>query len=217
MNMDKELYEALQEAGLYKKAGHSILSPKSETHEDREAFDRLVLALYELRDLGLVKFRDDRQVSKESESANYRFDEIICEFTYYGEKALSYSSYEAYVKSLPTRAPLDVTVDQSFKNFGTMQGSAIAVHSHHINQTVTEASNVEKLFQQIIETLQKDQALAETQRKELIEDAQNLEKELQRTKPRSGVITELYSALGNTASILGYLPQLQAYIQPFIY
>ena len=47
--MNQDLYEALQEAALRKRDGLSVLSPKSESVEDREAFDRLVLALHKLR------------------------------------------------------------------------------------------------------------------------------------------------------------------------
>lgn len=214
--MDKDLYKALQQAYEHKQGRLSVLSPNSETDEDRKAFDRLVSALYKLRDLGFVRFREDGQVIKDNEGTNYQYDGIICEFTYDAEKVLSHGSYEAYLKSLPTCAPFAVHVDQSFKNFGTVQGSAMAVHSYDVNQTVSKASDVEKLFQQIIQTLKQDQSLAENQRQELLEDIQSLKRELQRLKPRSGMITELYSALGNTASIASYLPQLQAYIQPFI-
>lgn len=214
--MNKELYEVLQEASLHKKAGLSVLSPKSETHEDREAFDRLVLALYKLRDLGFVAFRDDKQVIKYYEDTNYRFDSIACEFTYDGEKALSHGSYDAYLKSLPVARPLAVNVDQSFKNYGSMNGSNIAVHSDQVNQTVGGNSEIEKLFQQITETLQQDATLTRTKLQELMDDAQNLKKELQRTSPRPGILTELYSFFGNTASIAGYLPQLRELIQPFL-
>ena len=47
--MDKDLYEALQEEAQRKHGKLSVLSPKSESVEDRKAFDRLVLALQVLR------------------------------------------------------------------------------------------------------------------------------------------------------------------------
>ena len=47
--MDKELYEALQKAYERKQGGYSVLSPESESDEDRKAFDRWVSALYKLR------------------------------------------------------------------------------------------------------------------------------------------------------------------------
>ncbi|MGB2682675.1 MAG: hypothetical protein WBE39_15345 [Candidatus Competibacter sp.] len=170
--MDQELYETLQKAYQRKQGRLSVLSPKSESDEDRKAFDRFVSALYKLRDLGFVKFRDQGQVRLDRESTDYSYLGIACEFTYDTDKALSQGSYEAYLKSLPTRTPtpLAVNIDQSFKNFGTLSGSTIAVHSYHVNQTASEASDVEKLFQHIIETLQQDQALTETQSQELIED-----------------------------------------------
>lgn len=211
--MDKELYEALQKAYERKHGRNSVLSPKSESDEDRKAFDRWVSALHKLRDLGFVKFRDNEQVLRDNEGTNYQYDGIICEFTYDAEKILSHGSYEAYLKSLPTRTPLAVHVDQRFQNYGNLSGSNIAVHSQHVNQTVGKTSEIEKLFQQIIDTLQQDRTLADTQRQELIEDVQSLKRELQRANPRPGIITELYSFLGNTASIAGYLPQIQALIQ----
>lgn len=65
--MDKELYEALQKAYERKQGGYSVLSPESESDEDRKAFDRWVSALYKLRDLGFVKFRDNEQVLRDNE------------------------------------------------------------------------------------------------------------------------------------------------------
>ena len=47
--MNKDLYEALQEAAQRKHGTLSILSPKSESLEDRKAFDCLVLALRKMR------------------------------------------------------------------------------------------------------------------------------------------------------------------------
>lgn len=214
--MDKDLYEALQEAAQRKHGKFSVLSPKSESVEDRKAFDRLVLALHKLRELGFVKFRDKGQVRPDNMNNDYSYLGIACEFTYDGEKALSYGSYDAYLNSLPVARPLAVNVDQSFKNYGSMNGSNIAVHSNRANQTLGENSEIEKLFQQIIKTLQQDATLKQTKLQELIDDVQSLKKELQRPNPRPGIITELYSFIGNTASIAGYLPQIRELIQPFL-
>jgi len=214
--MDKDLYEALQEAAQRKRGKLSVLSPKSENVEDRKAFDRLVLALYKLRELGFVKFRDKGQVRPNYMGDGYSYLGIACEFTYDGEKALSYGSYDAYLKSLPTARSLAVNVDQSFKNYGSINDSNVAIHSNQVNQILSENSETEKLFQQIIETLQQDATLKQTKLKELIDDVQSLKKELQRTNPRPGIITDLYSFIGNTASIAGYLPQLRELIQPFL-
>ena len=208
--MNQDLYEALQEAALRKRGGLSVLSPKSESVEDREAFDRLVLALHKLRELGFVKFRDKEQLTRDTEGSGFSYLDIACEFTYDGEKALSYGSYDAYQKSLPVTQPLAFNVDQSFKNYGSMNGSNIAVHSNQVNQMVSENSQVDRLLQQIIETLQQDITLTKTQLQELLDDVEFLRKELRRDKPRSGILMDLYSVLGNTASIAAYLPQLQA-------
>ena len=200
--MDKTLYELLREINRRKNGGVSSFKFNDERDQDLRGID-FELAFNKLKDLGFVTF---------SREDDLWYNAIFCRITYDGEAALSHGSYEAYLKSLPIHTPSAVNIDQSFKNFGTLSGSTIAVHSHHVNQTVREASGVEKLFQHIIETLQQDQALTETQRQELIEDVQSLKKELQRTKPRLGMITEFYSALGNTASIASYLPQLQSLI-----
>ena len=214
--MDKELYEALQKAYARKHGRLSVLSPKSESDEDRKAFDRWVSALYKLRDLDFVKFRDNGQVMLDNMHHDYSYRGIACEFTYDAEKALSYGSYEAYLKSLPVQTPLAVHVDQRFQNYGNLSGSNIAVHSQNVNQTVDKASEIEKLFQQIIDTLQHDKTLAETRRQELIEDVQSLKAELQRAKPRAGILKEIYSALGNTASIASYSPQLWEHVKTFL-
>lgn len=214
--MNKDLYEALQEAGQRKHGTRSVLSPKSESVEDRKAFDRLVLALHKLREFGFVKFRDKGQVQTDNMNNDYSYLGIVCEFTYDGEKALSYGSYNDYLKSLPIAQSLAVNVDQSFKNYGSMNGSNISVHSDQVSQTISENSEIEKLFQQITETLQQDATLTQTKLQELIDDVQSLNKELQRASPRPGILTDLYSFIGNTASIAGYLPQLRDLIQPFI-
>lgn len=210
--MDKDLYEALQEVNRQKQGPLSILSPKSESNEDRKAFVNLILALGKLRELGFVKFKDQ----EEYYGMDYLYQDVICELTYDGNQALSYSSYEAYLKSLPVARPLAVNVDQSFKNYGSMNGSNIAAHSDQVNQTLGGNSEIEKLFQQITETLQQDTTLTQTKLQELMDDIQSLKKELQRANPRPGMITELYSFLGNTASIAGYFPQLRELIQPFL-
>lgn len=214
--MDKDLYEALQEAAQRKHGNLSVLSPKSESVEDRKAFDRLVLALHKLRELGFVKFKDKGQVRTDNMNNDYRYLGIACEFTYDGDKALSYGSYDAYLRSLPTTQPFGINVDQSFKNYGSINGSNIAVHSNRVNQTIGGNSEIEKLFQQIIETIQQDTTLTQTKLQELIDDVQSLKKELQRPNPRPGILTDLYSFIGNTASIAGYLPQLRELIQPFL-
>jgi len=214
--MNRDLYEALQEAAQRKHGNLSVLSPKSESLEDRKAFDHLVLALHKLRELGFVKFMDERQVRKDNMNNDYSYLGIACEFTYDGEKALSYGSYEEYQKSLPIYRSLAVNLDQSFKNYGNINSSNIAVHSNHVNQTLHGNSEIEKLFEQITETLRQDATLTQTKLQELIDDLQILKKELQRTNPRPGILTDLYSFIGNTASIAGYLPQLRELIQPFL-
>lgn len=214
--MEKDLYEALQEAAQRKHGKLSVLSPKSESVADRKAFDLLVLALHKLRELGFVKFRDRGQLIKDNMNNDYSYLGIACEFTYDGEKALSYDSYDAYLNSLPTFQPLGINVDQSFKNYGSINGSNIAVHSDQLNQTLGGNSEIEKLFQKITETLQQDATLTRTKLQELMDDMQSLKKELQRANPRPGIITDLYSFIGNTASIAGYLPRLRELIQPFL-
>lgn len=210
--MNQDLYEALQEAALRQSGGFSVLSPKSESVEDRKAFDRLVLALHKLRELGFVRFKDKGQLIRDTEGDGFSYLEIICEFTYDGQEALRYGSYDAYQKSLPVARPLAFTVDQSFKNYGSMNGSNIAVHSNQVNQTVTENSQVDRLFKEIVETLRQDATLTQAKLQELLDDVESLRKELKKSNPRSGILTELYSYLGNTASIASYLPQLQAFI-----
>ena len=126
------------------------------------------------------------------------------------------ASYDAYLKSLSTTRPLAVNVDQSFKNYGSMNGSNIAVHSDRVNQTIGGDSEIENLFQQITETLQQDATLTRTKLQELMDDVQSLKKELQRANPRPRILADLYSFIGNTASIAGYLPQLRELIQPFL-
>lgn len=214
--MDKNLYEALQEAAQRKHGNLSALSPKSESVEDRKAFDRLVLALHKLRESGFVKFRDKGQVLTDNMNNDYSYLGIACEFTYDGEKALSYGSYDAYLKSLPVARPLAVNVDQSFKNYGSMNGSNIAVHSDRVNQTISENSEIEKLCKEIIEILRRDMTLEPTKRQELLDDVQTLKIELRKENPRSRILSEIYSVFGNTASLVSILPQLRALIGAFL-
>ena len=159
-----------------------------------------------------MKFIDKEQVLKDNMDNDYSYCGIACEFTYDGEKALSYGSYDTYLKSLPVARPLAVNVDQSFKNYGSMNRSNISVHSNHVNQTLDANSEIEKLFEQITESLRQDATLTQTKLQELIDDLQSLNKELQRTNPRPRILTELYSFFGNTASIASYLPALQTVI-----
>ena len=200
--MDKELYELLKKISRRRKEGVDFFKNDEEI---LKKFD-LDLAFSKLNDLGLITY------SKNKDSC---YGSITCQMTYDGEKAISYGSYEAYLKSLPAQTPLAVHVDQRFQNYGNLSGSNMAVHSQHVNQTVDKASEIEKLFQQIIDALQHDKTLAETRRQELIEDVQSLKAELQRAKPRAGIIKEIYSALGNTASIASYSSQLWEHIKTF--
>lgn len=214
--MEKDLYEALQEAALRKHGKLSVLSPKSKSVEDRKAFDRLVLALHKLRELGFVRFRDKGQVRTDNMNNDYSYLGIACEFTYDGEKALSYGSYDTYLKSLPVARPLAVNVDQSFKNYGSMNGSNISVHSEQVNQTVGGNSEIEKLCKEIIEILRRDMTLELSERQELIDDVETLKRELRKENPRSGILSEIYSVFGNTASLVSILPQLRALIGAFL-
>lgn len=214
--MDKDLYEALQEAAQRKHGKLSVLSPKSESVADRKAFDLLVLALHKLRDLGFVKFRDKGQVRTDNMNKDYSYLGIACEFTYDGEKALSYGSYDAYLKSLPTFQPLGINVDQSFKNYGSINGANISVHSDQVNQTIGGNSEIEKLCKEIIEILRRDMTLELSERQELIDDVEILKRELRKENPRSGILSEIYSVFGNTASLISVLPQLRTLIGAFL-
>lgn len=211
--MDKDLYEALQEANRRAQGGLCVLSPKSHNDEDRKVFDRLVLALHELRDNGFVKFRDKGQLMTDNMNNNYQYLGIACEITYKGEKALSYGSHDAYRKSLPTyQTPTVNVVDQSFKNYGNMNGSNIASHSNQSHFTMGENLEFERVFNQIVEALRKDATLTQSKMQELIDDVQTLKREIQRENPRTRIITELYSFLGNTASIASILPKIVEFL-----
>lgn len=186
-----------------------MLRPESNHAKDRQLFDDLALKVFELRRLGYIEF-GEKQYIKDT-SGDYRFLNIVCNLTHKGKNILSYGSYEAYRKSLPTAQPLaTLTIDQSFHNSGNINDSNIAPHSNRVNQTLDASSEVGQFFEKITEALQQDATLTQTQLQELLDDVKSLRKELQRDQPRSGMLTELYSMLGNTASIAAYLPQLQA-------
>ena len=209
--MNKDLYEALQEAERQAQSnnrGRSAIEPKSSNNEDQKAFDNLVLALYELRDLKFVEFNDG-QVRRLRTRNDSCYLMIFFEITYKGKKALSYGSYDAYLKSVPTPQTQAINVvDKSFKNYGSMNGSNIASHSNQSHFTMGKNLEFERVFNQIIETLKKDATLTQSKLQELIDDVQTLKKEIQRENPRTGIITELYSFLGNTASIASILPKI---------
>ncbi len=207
--MDRNLYEALEKVDHCQRGSIAMLHPESTDAKDRQSFDDLALKVFELRKLGYIEF-GQKQYIKDT-SGDYRFLNIACNLTYKGKNTLSYGSYEAYRKSLPTAQPLTaVTIDQSFHNSGSINDSNIVLHSNQVNQTLNTGSEVDQLFQQIIETLRQDATLTQAKLQELLDDVEILRKELRRDKPRSGMLMDLYSVLGNTASIAAYLPQLQA-------
>ena len=55
-----------------------------------------------------------------------------------------------------------------------------------------------------------------SERQELIDDVEILKRELRKENPRSGILSEIYSVFGNTASLVGILPQLRALIGDFL-
>lgn len=203
--INQELYQALQEAKRASHGGLSVLLPKGEDAESRHAFDRLVLCVQQLRSLGWVDFTE-RQLRLDRGRSDFAYLGLVCRLTYPGEQALSYGSWEEYLKHQPCATPLAI-IDNSLTIQGNVSGSNIASHAPHVHQT-TGNPEWAYVIKKILETLQQDMTLSAQSRQEAIADAHLLYQELLRSTPRAAIIRAAYAALSNTASIIPLVRQL---------
>jgi hypothetical protein len=98
-----------------------------------------------------------------------------------------------------------------------MSDSNVAVHSQVGSQSVTSSPlspDVNELLERICHELKQNTELAEAHRQELLKDVDTLRSELQRAKPRGGIIREVLSTFGDVASISGLVIQLQQSLGP---
>ncbi len=109
-----------------------------------------------------------------------------------------------------------VSVDQSTHFHGSISGSNVAVHSQVGSQPSTLSPDQNALIDRISSLLAQDQEVAEAQRHELLDDIRNLRAELQRARPRGGIVREILATLGDIASICGLVIQLQQSL-PFLF
>ena len=107
-----------------------------------------------------------------------------------------------------------VSVDQSTHFHAPISGSNVAVHSQGGSQSVPLSSELSGILDRIVHQLIQDSELAEVQRHELLADVRTLSDELQRVKPRDGIIRGILATLGDVASIPGLIIQVRPYL-PF--
>jgi hypothetical protein len=105
-----------------------------------------------------------------------------------------------------------VSVAQSTHFHGSVSGSNVAVHSQRVSQSMSLPRDLVEIFDRINDTLAQDLSLAEAQRRELLADVRTLRDELQREKPRGGVIREILGTLADVSSVAGLVIQVQPYI-----
>jgi hypothetical protein len=108
-----------------------------------------------------------------------------------------------------------VSVDQSTHFHGPVSGSNVAVHSQVGNQSSPIPRDLTDFIDRIDGTLRQDLSLAEAQRRELFDDVQTLRDELQRQKPRSGILREILSTLADVSSVAGLVIQLLPLLPKF--
>jgi hypothetical protein len=109
-----------------------------------------------------------------------------------------------------------VSIDRSTHFHGTVSTSNIAAHSQVSAQSLALPQKQLAVIERITDTIQKDLSLADEQRCHLLDDVCTLRDELQRPKPRGGLIRDLLGTLSDVSSIAGLIPQLQPYISKIL-
>jgi hypothetical protein len=109
-----------------------------------------------------------------------------------------------------------VSIDQSTHFHGTVSNSNIAAHSQVRTQSLALPQEQLEIIDRMADTIQKDSLLAEDQRRDLLEDVRTLRGEIQRLKPRGGLIRDLLGTLSDVSSIAGLIIQLQPYISKIL-
>jgi len=205
--LNEELFDALKQIKKNDKGSLCIIKPISDEQTDRDNFDHLVLCAFRLRELGYIDFTD-KQVRKDFRRSGSRYSGLICQFKYQGTQILEFESFNSYEKSdLYTSNSKSTLIDQSVNIKGDIIGSNFSAHSKKSNQSIA-SNDIEKLIKGIINALEEDNSISKTEQKELIEDANILNTELKRSKPRSQIIGSIYNTLSNTASIASLVIQL---------
>ena len=209
--LNEELFYALKQIGENSNGSNCIVKPKSNDPEIINAFNQLVLCAYRLRELGYIDFTE-KQVLKNYRYSSIRYDMLICQLKYQATQILKFDSFHSYIESDLYKSNSNTTlIDQSVKIGGNIVGSNFSAHSTDIQQSVL-SNDAERIIQEIIDVLQEDKSLSDTEQKELINDANTLSAELKRNKPRSQLIGSLYNSLANTASIASLVVQLAPFL-----
>jgi hypothetical protein len=108
-----------------------------------------------------------------------------------------------------------VAIDQSTDFHGAVSNSNVAAHSQIGTQSLSSPREQTEIIDRIAATIQKDLSLADEQRRELLDDVRTLHDELQRQRPRGGLIRELLGTLADVSSIAGLVIQLQPFLPKF--
>jgi hypothetical protein len=109
-----------------------------------------------------------------------------------------------------------VSIDQSRHFHGAVSNSNIAAHSQVSAQSLALRQEQLAITERIADTIQKDLSLADEQRRHLLADVRTLRDELQRPKPRGGLIRDLLGTLSDVSSIAGLIIQLQPHISKIL-
>lgn len=105
-----------------------------------------------------------------------------------------------------------ISIDQSTHFHGDIYGSNLAVHSAQVTQESSSSSGSEFLLSEIAAGIRADTTLSEQLRKESLSDVAALRAELQKQRPRRGIIDVVISHLGDVASVTSLVMQLQQYL-----
>jgi hypothetical protein len=105
-----------------------------------------------------------------------------------------------------------VTIDQSTHIYGNITSSAISIRSPGSEQTVKVKESKDHIIQNIVKGIENDPSLDPEQKSDLLIDANNLSKELEKSKPNMDIVTSYLSILGAISSIAGFVKDLAAWI-----
>lgn len=108
-----------------------------------------------------------------------------------------------------------VSIDQSTHFHGTVSHNNIATHSQVGTQSLSLPREQAEIIDRIAEMIQTDLSFADEQRRELLGDVRTLRDELQRQKPRGGLVRALLSTLSDVSSIAGLVIELQLLLPKF--
>lgn len=110
----------------------------------------------------------------------------------------------------PSQKETAVTIDQSTHIYGDITSSAISIRSPGSEQNVKVKESKDQIIGQIVKGIEDDPSLEPDQKQDLLIDANNLSRELEKSKPNMEVVTSYLGVLGAISSIAGFVKSLAA-------